>query len=465
MIKPLLSPTRITGNATTGLISAARSGVRNIRGVTETISNASDVTKEQKFGMNYVGFFGSKKVGKDLKKSMKTIRDSVGSTFGIAKALKESVTKGAGVFGFVGKLIGGATMALPIFALLGIPLLKGILGILAIGGVAALFNIFKKPIINFFKRTAEFKTVIEDMIKNYFIDSKTSPQFKALSEQSQGRIDATVKKLTTREEKPLDTQQAVVEATNNEIVILEKQLADYKKSTSEGTDPNYNANVKALNDRIQQLKTGNVDLRQGLFSDRFNKQGGGLFKEGDLTGILANRFANNQGIFSAPGYGTLTPNEKFDTIRGTLDKFGSKENIDTAKLVYQQQLKGNLKGDEEALAEDIIRFLDMFGDDPLGKIEENEKKLFLDQLNSTNIKPQELSSNNVKERIIESPSGGSRRGNAGNLAVVPMSNNKNQTLVANDTGGLTSGPDMKVHLNFDPDNFIAPINMANFNVV
>ena len=107
----------------------------------------------------------------------------------------------------------------------------------------------------------------------------------------------------------------------------------------------------------------------------------------------------------------------------------------------------------------------MFGDDPLGKIEENEKKLFLDQLNSTNIKPQELSSNNVKERIIESPSGGSRRGNAGNLAVVPMSNNKNQTLVANDTGGLTSGPDMKVHLNFDPDNFIAPINMANFNVV
>ena len=460
MIKPLLSPTRITGNATTGLISAARSGVRNIRGVTETISNAPDVTKEEKFGMNYIGFFGSKKVGKDLKKSMKTIRDSVGSTFGIAKALKESVTKGAGVFGFVGKLIGGATMALPIFALLGIPLLKGILGILAIGGIAALFNVFKKPIINFFKRTAEFKTVIEDMIKNYFIDRKTSPQFKALSEQSQSRIDETVKG-DTRD----DRQQAVVAATKKEIAFLEKQLADYKQSTSEGTDPNYNANVKALNDRIQQLKTGNLDLRQGFFSDRFNIQGGGLFKEGDLTGILANRFANNQGIFSASGYGTLTPNEKFDTIRGTLDKFGSKENIDTAKLVYQQQLKGNLKGDEEALAEDIIRFLDMFGDDPLGKIEENEKKLFLDQLNSTNIKPQELSSNNVKERIIESPSGGSRRGNAGNLAVVPMSNNKNQTLVANDTGGLSSGPDMKIHSNFDVDNFVAPINMANFNVV
>jgi hypothetical protein len=86
MIKPAISPRTITASATTGLISAARSGVKNIKDITETISNEPEVTKEEKFGMNYVGFFGSKKVGKDLKKSMKTIRDSVGSTFGIAKA-------------------------------------------------------------------------------------------------------------------------------------------------------------------------------------------------------------------------------------------------------------------------------------------------------------------------------------------------------------------------------------------
>ena len=461
MIKPAITPRRITGNATTGIISGARSGVRNIRGATETISNAPDVTKEQKFGINYVGFFGSRKVGKDLKKSMKTIKDSVGSTFGIAKALKESVTKGAGVFGFVGKLIGGAAMALPIFALLGIPLLKGILGILAIGGIAALFNVFKKPIVNFFKRTAEFKNVIEDMIKNYFIKSKTSPQFRALSEQSQSRIDETVKG-DDRD----DRQQAVVAATKKEISILEKQLADYKNNNSEDTDPNYNANVKALNDRIEQLKTGNVDLRQGLFSDRFNKQKGGILKQFDIPGALANRFANNRAIFSTPGYSTLTPNEKFDTIRGALEKFGSKENIDTAKLVYQQQLNNNLKGDEKQLADDIIKFLDMFGDDPLGKIEENEKKLFLEQLNSSAIKPQEISSNNVKERGTTSgASGVSQGGNANNVAVLPMGNSSKESLVRNDTGGLTSGPTMKIHSNFDPDNFVASINRANLNIV
>ena len=109
----------------------------------------------------------------------------------------------------------------------------------------------------------------------------------------------------------------------------------------------------------------------------------------------------------------------------------------------------------------------MFGDDPLGKIEESEKKLFLNQLNSTSIKPQEISSNNVKELGKNSGvSGVSQGNNTGNIAMVPMGNKSNQSLVRNDTGPvLTSGPTMKIHPNFDVDNFIAPINMANFNVV
>jgi len=154
MIKPAISPRTITGSATAGIISAARSGVRNIKDITETISNEPEVTKEEKFGINYVGFFGSRRVNKDLKKSMKTIKDSVGSTFGIAKALKESVTKGAGVFGFVGKLIGGAASALPIFTLLGLPILKAILGIVAVGGITALLTTFGGQIIKFVRDKA-----------------------------------------------------------------------------------------------------------------------------------------------------------------------------------------------------------------------------------------------------------------------------------------------------------------------
>ena len=104
MIRPLLTPRKITGNATIGLVSAARNSVRNIKRSTDTISNAPGVTKEQKFGMNYVGFFGSKKNSKILDKSLKTIRDSMVSTFGIANALKIAVKTGQGIFGFVGKI-------------------------------------------------------------------------------------------------------------------------------------------------------------------------------------------------------------------------------------------------------------------------------------------------------------------------------------------------------------------------
>ena len=89
----------------------------------------------------------------------------------------------------------------------------------------------------------------------------------------------------------------------------------------------------------------------------------------------------------------------------------------------------------------------------------------MDQLNSTNIKPQELSSNNVKELGNNSSvSGVSQGNNTGNVAMLPMGNKSNQ-LVRNDTGGLTSGPDMRIWSNFDTDNFIITINMSNYNIV
>ena len=166
MIKPLLSPTTITGNATTGLISAARSGLRNIQKSTETISKAPDVTKEQGFGMNYIGFFGSKKVGKDLKKSMLTIRDSMSSTFGIVKSLKESVTKGTGVFGFIGKAIRFGALALPFLPFFGV--IKTILGLVAVGGIGALLFKFKDDIVEFFERT-EIASKIFNSIKTNVI--------------------------------------------------------------------------------------------------------------------------------------------------------------------------------------------------------------------------------------------------------------------------------------------------------
>ena len=223
MIRPAISPRRITGSATAGIVNAARSGVRNIKDITETISNEPEVTKEEKFGINYVGFFGSRRVNKDLKKSMNTIRDSVGSTFDIAKSLKESVTKGAGVFGFVGKLIGGAAMALPIFGLLGIPIIKAVLGIIAIGGVAGLLSTFGGQILEFVRDKASgFTQFIREVVGDFFIDRKTSQEFQDLRSKSDARIEEAISS-----DKGKDRQQAVVDANQNEIKLLQAELSDY----------------------------------------------------------------------------------------------------------------------------------------------------------------------------------------------------------------------------------------------
>ena len=463
MIRPAISPRRITGSATAGIVNAARSGVRNIKDITETISNEPEVTKEEKFGINYVGFFGSRRVNKDLKKSMKTIKDSVGSTFGIAKTLKESVTKGAGVFGFVGKLIGGAAAALPIFTLLGLPVLKGILGILAVGGIGALLSTFGEDIISFVKDKASgFTKFIKEVVSDFFIETRTSTEFQALREKSDTRVEEAIASILS-DSKIKDKQKAIVEANQNEIELLEAERDAYKENNK--GDKNYNETINAYNDRIKQLQTGKLDLvKKGPF--------GGFFDfPGKVASTIVEPIAPTVPSFGGEGYVDLSPQDKLEAIRALLRKFGDREDINRARLLYEQEIKkGSLFGqklseDQLLQTNDVIEYLKAFGDDPLGDIDPKKKEDFLKQLSGVNINPRELSKKIPEGGNVGSTSGVSQGNNAGNIAVLPMGNNKNQNLVRNDTGGLTSGPTMKVHSNFDIDNFVAPINMANFNIV
>ena len=61
MITPNIAPRKITGSAAAGLFSAAKSSIRRMDKTTDALSKAPNVTKEQKLGINYVQFFGSKK--------------------------------------------------------------------------------------------------------------------------------------------------------------------------------------------------------------------------------------------------------------------------------------------------------------------------------------------------------------------------------------------------------------------
>ena len=77
MITPNIAPRKITGSAAAGLFSAAKSSIRRMENVTKTISNSPSLTKEEKLGINYVQFFGSKKNSKILKKSLKSTREEL----------------------------------------------------------------------------------------------------------------------------------------------------------------------------------------------------------------------------------------------------------------------------------------------------------------------------------------------------------------------------------------------------
>ncbi len=474
MIKPLLTPRRITGNATIGLISAARRSVRNIQKSTDTISKAPDVTKEQRFGMNYVGFFGSKKTSKILNKSLKTIRDSIVSTFGIATALKTAVKTGTGIFGFVGKIIGFASNILSFLPFGG--LIKQFIGLIALGGLGGLLLKFKDQIFEFFERTEiaskifeiikskamGFTSYIKKIIADFIIDRGMSSEFQDIRDISEERLDQNVSNLIEKGAKPTD---AVIDANKNEIEILREKKQIYIEQ-NKGVVPNkeFNATKKAYDDRITELETGAVPVQKRFFGT--NVKIPSLF---DPLGAFAERSTQEAGSFTALDYQSLSSAEKLEKIQSILRDFDTREEIEKAKLIYQRELKqGELNQNQFIQATDILKFLEMV-ESPLGGLDPKKRGEFLNQLESAS----PIIPRTDRKRTIRNFDdrrkfrGGENSGGGGtNVSVLPMSNNSPQPDLARiDTGGLTSGPSMRLYSNVDPDNFVALINKSSLNVV
>ncbi len=106
MITPAIKPTIAFRPISRGLITAARNSVNRVQESTQKISKG--LNRNEKFAMNYVEFFGSKKTTKILKKNLKSVRDSLISTFSMVKILKEKVAKmSKGGLGAAGGAMGG----------------------------------------------------------------------------------------------------------------------------------------------------------------------------------------------------------------------------------------------------------------------------------------------------------------------------------------------------------------------
>lgn len=482
MIRPAITPRRITGNATTGLISAARNGVRNVQRSTNTISKAPGITKEQRFGMNYVEFFGSKKTYKTLQKSVKTIRDSMVSTFAMAKQLKESVTEGKGVLGFVGKIIGFAALAIPFLPFL-IPLIK----VLAIAGIGGLLFTFKDQIFNFFKSSADrifdiikskargFKTFIRDSIQEFFISMNKTGEFQQTRAESIDRLDESLSEAKNA--------QDIERATQAEIQYLQQQKKRYQEENPDKKNTQaFRNQIRAYDDRITEIKTGKIPADLNFFQRQLKR-----FNIEPPLGVgqnLFEKFTTTRGEYPE-NYLTLTQKEKDQAIKRVLGVTTSdnklnpmfdketgdlNENIVRNIQTYKGDLeRGNLSEGQEEFAKNVLKYLGAITTPPTQTMDSG-KLPFREYFNSLK-KPNVKSKVKSQYEINRSNRGNNRRGSSfknkgNNVSVLPMGGNNNpQTLVRNDVGSGNAAPDMKIFSNYDPDNFLAAINKSSLNVV
>ena len=361
MITPNIAPRKITGSATAGLFSAAKSSIRRMEKTTDAISKASDITKEQKFGINYVQFFGSKKNSKILKKSLKSIRDSLVATFEIAKLLRSEVSKNVKLIGektkqnkgFFGLGLGGL---LSLASLLANPIVLGALGIGgALAGGAFLVNYLKDnkdQIVEFIMDKAKglydtLQGFVANIIRDFLGDRFKDPNTRNLEIESENNIDDEIKRL--QELDPTLTKgQARIQATKKEIADLEERrdlLKDINRNSAQDDELN------AIKARIEQLKTGKSTFDRKNIPFPMNMMKNFFEDETQRRAVFLPENISYTGMSDA---------DKFTAIKGLAGNFISKGNsLDRVREIYEKSLRdgeASTDPDKAAQAIDLIEF-------------------------------------------------------------------------------------------------------------
>jgi hypothetical protein len=351
MIKPLIQPRRINRPASgiasnpisRGLIVAARNSVNKVQESTQTISK--ELNKDQKFAMNYVEFFGSKKTTKILKKNLKSIRDSLMSTFAMAKALKKNV--GGMAKGGIGGLLGGA------LGFLGKGLLGGLLGKLVLGTLAGIaigglgFLLYRNA-GQFFKFLREKKDqlapIIEGLVKRVLQKFFMSAGVQELTDDLSTKVSSDVDtKLLENPE--MDRDEAVRQVIASNVDDLQGQIEVLKEQRKEITGARGTKDygeLKKINTQIQLLESGIKFLKTGKKINPVYD-----FFVGERIG----------GTFYPEGYDNMTTKERLKTVVSYVET--SPLNLDV--LDYQVSQSAAMSGGTESKVkfyEDVKNYID-----------------------------------------------------------------------------------------------------------
>ena len=340
MITPNISPTRVLNPLSRGLFTAAKNSISRTKELTGNISKTNEtVKKNEKFAMNFIEFFGSKKTAKILKKSLETIKKSLVATLEIAKLLRTSLNDlvkagkksgRGGLFGGIGGLIGGA-----IAAFFGKAALIT-LGILAVGGLGALLVANREAVFNFLNTNRKrlegiVKPIIDAQLKNMF----RSPEVKAIETEAFSKVDTEMKSLTPEEG---ETQYQLYERATKNV------LADLDALISNDDLPQAERNRAKL---MKQALTSKEEFQGFLREDN-------TFQLGSTQ--LGKALTTDAGFEgSAAGYMRRSDKAKLDLMKREVEL--NDNNLERLRSRVEGVLKRNPNEDERGFAMDLANYI------------------------------------------------------------------------------------------------------------
>ena len=271
MLKPLIA-TKVVNPISRGLFTAAKNSVGRVQESTQQITKG--LNKDQKFPMNYVEFFGSKKTVKILRKNLKSVRDSLTSTFGFVSTLTKTVGglfKKLGPGGLFGSLVGtiGASIFGGIFGKLLLVTLAG----LALGGIGFFLVRNAGQFFKFLRdNIANLRPIVEDIVKDFtlgrFTRSGDLEQARELDEQVSLRAEKILENDPNKDDPKLAKTPDVAykEALNETITVINKDIVTLKqekvKAIKEGKSTDeIDGAIASLERDKNYLKTGKIESK------------------------------------------------------------------------------------------------------------------------------------------------------------------------------------------------------------
>jgi hypothetical protein len=376
MLKPLIA-TKAINPISRGLFTAAKNSVGRVKESTQQITKG--LNKDQKFPMNYVEFFGSKKTVKILRKNLKSVRDSLTSTFGFVSTLTKTVGglfKKLGPGGLFGSLVGtiGATIFGGIFG----KVLLVTLATLALGGIGALLV---KNAPEFFKflrsNIANLRPIVEEIVGDFALGRLTKPgdleQARILDEDVSLRAERILENDPNKDDPKLAKTPDVAykEALNETITVINKDIVTLEqekvKAIKEGkpTDEIDGA-IAALKRDKNYLKTGKIaskDPKDVVTRTMFRR----MF---DIDPQPGTGFT---------GYGGMSKEQRLDRLNQIM------RDNDLAKLKFEAMRSGSFANDA---SEDRLKFnLDLLN---AIKAKENKQEFSVDDLQSDALRDKTL---------------------------------------------------------------------------